>query len=137
MLRQDLDKQKKRRQLSATQWQVILEDWRLSGLSKTRYCQLQGMTLSCFTRWYQRLSVDQAGLASDSQSSVDKSSSLASLPRDKEDAVWASFIPVRVDDVSVGTVPGLKLDVTLSGGTRVCVEGVLWRDVLQFLSRSM
>jgi hypothetical protein len=131
MLEQDLNKPRLRRRLSAAQWQVVFEDWRLSGLSRTHYCQLQGITLSCFARWYQRLSVGQMGPASDSPSSSPSHKS------DKVDAVWASFIPVGVDDVSVGTVPGLKLDVTLSGGTRVCVEGVLWRDVLQFLSRSM
>lgn len=134
-------RKRQRRRLSADQWQMIFADWRVSGLSKTGYCKAQGITYSCFIRWYRRLSVDTeaypVGLQFSTQEGLQPASSLGDNDDQTAGSIWSSFIPVRLDGDGLDSASGLKLEIVLSKGHRVCVEGVLWRDVLQFLSGNM
>ena len=141
MLEEDSNRRRQRRRLSEDEWQVVFTHWRSSNLSKTGYCKARGITLSCFIRWYRRLSVDTqawpAGLQSPAQEESPPASSLGDNDEQTAGSIWSSFIPVRLDGDGPDSAAGLKLEVVLSKGHRVCVEGVLWRDVLQFLSNSM
>jgi len=50
----------KRIRRSADQWSSVLSDQRASGLSQVEFCKREGVALSTFARWRQRLSgVDQ------------------------------------------------------------------------------
>jgi len=44
---------------SADKWSSILSDQRASGLSQVEFCKREGIALSTFARWRQRLSVDK------------------------------------------------------------------------------
>ena len=46
---------KKRRLYSCKKWQEIMEEWKVSGLSRTAYCRAHGLTLSAFIRWQKKL----------------------------------------------------------------------------------
>lgn len=45
----------KRIRRSANDWQAITERQRVSGLSQAAFCQREGIALSTFARWKQRL----------------------------------------------------------------------------------
>jgi len=137
MLEQDLDRKRLRRRLRADEWQVVFADWQVSGLSKTRYCKVKGITPSCFARWYQRLFIVDEVLDKVVQSLPKTASPADTSFATRTDCVWPSFIPVRLDGDGPDSAAGLKLEIVLSKGHRVCVEGVLWRDVVQFLSVNM
>ena len=46
----------KRIRRSADQWSSVLSDQRASGLSQVEFCKREGIALSTFARWRQRLS---------------------------------------------------------------------------------
>ena len=46
----------KRIRRSADQWASVLSDQRASGLSQVEFCRREGIALSTFARWRQRLS---------------------------------------------------------------------------------
>ena len=49
-----------RQRRPASEWQSLIEDWRLSGLSQKAFCAKHGLAISTFCKWVNKLSAPGA-----------------------------------------------------------------------------
>jgi hypothetical protein len=112
--------------LISTKWQRICKDWEKSGLSGFAYCQRRGVDSTAFYKWRRRLnySAPQSDL-----NLIKQEHSKSALEN------YFVSIPFGSAILMGSPPPSTKIDIRLSQGHRLCIEGqVKWEGLNEWLA---
>ncbi len=117
------------RRYTLEQWKDFIKEWKKSGLSRDAFSREKGLASTTLYSWIQKV---------DTLERLQNQKSISSYqPAQSKSSIQDLFIPVTLKQDSINASSSkdfLKVELTLSQGHRLSIQGAAWDDVISLLT---